>query len=222
VRYRFGPFTFDTDTRQLLHASKERHLSPMAFELLDVLIRNQPRVVSKKELQERLWPSTFVSESNLPALVSEIRATLDDRSLRPRFVRTAHRLGYAFCGEAREVAPADRSRDAATKYWLAWGRRTFALKPGLNTVGRDPDADVWLDAASVSRRHSIIRIESGKTRLEDLCSKNGTFLNEKRITSTELKDGNRIRVGGIRLTFRSWSPQTQTATHSLSNRRRID
>ena len=57
-------------------------------------------------MQNRLWPSTFVVEKNLTNLVSEVRAALDDDPAHPRFVRTVHRFGYAFC----EV-PAAESRD---------------------------------------------------------------------------------------------------------------
>ena len=65
VSYRFGPFTLDYGTRQLLSDADEIHLSPKAFELLTILLANRPRAVSKAELQERLWPSTFVEETNL-------------------------------------------------------------------------------------------------------------------------------------------------------------
>ena len=78
VSYRFGRFVLDCDTRQLLRDGSEVHLSPKAFELLAILLANQPRAVSKTELQERLWPSTFVEETNLAGLVAEIRRALGD------------------------------------------------------------------------------------------------------------------------------------------------
>jgi Tol biopolymer transport system component/DNA-binding winged helix-turn-helix (wHTH) protein len=100
VRLRFGPFTLDLDSRQLTNAGEEVHLEPKAFELLSALVVERPKALSKAELQERLWPGTFVAEANLSNLVAEIRAALGDPARAPKFVRTAHGFGYAFCGDA--------------------------------------------------------------------------------------------------------------------------
>jgi DNA-binding winged helix-turn-helix (wHTH) protein len=100
VRFHFGPFTLDLDSRQLTNAGEEIHLEPKAFELLSALVLERPKALSKADLQERLWPGTFVAEANLSNLVAEIRAALGDPARAPKFVRTAHGFGYAFCGEA--------------------------------------------------------------------------------------------------------------------------
>ena len=79
----------------------------------------------------------------------------------------------------------------------------MTLGDGRHTVGRDPNADIYLDSTSVSRRHASIRIADGQAMLEDLGSKNGTFVGKRRIDSiTALADGDRIRIGSIELTFR--------------------
>src|SRR5689334_21512859 len=65
VAYRFGGFVLDYDTRQLSKEGSEIHLPPKAFELLVTLIRNRPRAMSKAELQDALWPATYVEETNL-------------------------------------------------------------------------------------------------------------------------------------------------------------
>jgi DNA-binding winged helix-turn-helix (wHTH) protein len=92
---RFGEFRFDATTRQLFRADVELPLPPKAFELLKLLIEHQPRALSKTELQQRLWPDTFVSEGNLPLLVSQIRAALGDHPRNARFIRTVQPYGYA-------------------------------------------------------------------------------------------------------------------------------
>jgi Tol biopolymer transport system component/DNA-binding winged helix-turn-helix (wHTH) protein len=112
VRIRFGPFTLDLESRQLTSGGEDVHLEPKAFELLSALVLARPKALSKADLQERLWPGTFVAEANLSNLVAEIRATLGDPARAPKYVRTAHGFGYAFCGEAEqstdpaEAAPA--------------------------------------------------------------------------------------------------------------------
>ena len=100
MRIRFGPFTLDLESRQLTNAGEEIHLEPKAFELLSALVLERPKVISKADLQERLWPGTFVAEANLSNLVAEIRAALGDPARAPKFVRTSHGFGYAFCGDA--------------------------------------------------------------------------------------------------------------------------
>ena len=60
MQVQFGKFMLDTESRQLRHGDIERHLSPKAFELLRLLIECRPAAISKAQLHERLWPSTFV------------------------------------------------------------------------------------------------------------------------------------------------------------------
>jgi Tol biopolymer transport system component/DNA-binding winged helix-turn-helix (wHTH) protein len=103
VRIRFGPFTLDLESRQLTSGGEDVHLEPKAFELLSALVLARPKALSKADLQERLWPGTFVAEANLSNLVAEIRAALGDPARAPKYVRTAHGFGYAFCGDAEQV-----------------------------------------------------------------------------------------------------------------------
>ena len=80
MKTRFGPFTLDLDTRQLLDGKREIHLAPKAFELLSTLVAERPAVLSKATLLERLWPGSFVVDANVSNLVAEIREALDARA----------------------------------------------------------------------------------------------------------------------------------------------
>lgn len=100
----FGDFTFDESRRQLLKAGIAIPLSPKAFQLLTTLTRACPAAVSKVELQEKLWPDTFVNEGSLPNLVTELRAALGDDAREPRFIRTLYGFGYSFTEPVREVS----------------------------------------------------------------------------------------------------------------------
>jgi non-specific serine/threonine protein kinase len=97
VRWTFGDFVLDLDARELLRAGAPVSLSPKAFQLLGTLVEACPRALSKSALQDRLWPGTFVVEKNLTNLVGEIREALGDDAAHPRYIRTVHRFGYAFC-----------------------------------------------------------------------------------------------------------------------------
>ena len=69
MRIQFGDVTFDSEARQLTGGRKLLHLSPKAFQVLQVLIEERPRVVSKAELMERLWPDVVLEDANLKNLL---------------------------------------------------------------------------------------------------------------------------------------------------------
>ena len=195
-----------------MRGSEEVPLSPKAFELLKVLLDHRPRALSKQELHRQLWPATFVSDSNLATLVAEIREALGDSARKPRFVRTAHRFGYAFCGEAIESGQ-DDSGQAAAFCWLIRDGHRLPLGSGENVIGRDSEGGIHVDSVTVSRRHARIVISGTGAVLEDLQSKNGTFVDGKQITTpTLLEDGVEIRAGSVVLRFRMSSPKGSTAT----------
>ena len=199
---RFGPFALDLDARRLTRGARAIHLSNKAFDLLVLLVAARPALVAKADLIAQLWPGTFVVEANLSNLIAEIRAALGDDSRRPRFIRTVHRRGYVFCASATDDSES-RGRSASVKGWIEWGTRRFPLTHGSHIIGRDPDADVRLDSSTVSRRHARILIDADRTMLEDFGSKNGTFIRERKVTSTpvSLADGDEIRIGSLLLTY---------------------
>lgn len=194
----------DSDVRQLLRNGAEVHLSPKAFDWLCLLLERRPSVVTKDELLRKLWPTTYVTEANLNVLASEVRQALSDRSQAPRFIRTVHGVGYAFCGSAADEERGAREIDSKSRCWLIGTNRNFPLPEGENIIGRDPSCDVWLDDPDVSRRHARIRVDSSNraATLEDLGSTNGTWVGRSRIQSqTTLGDGNVIRFGPVQLKF---------------------
>lgn len=215
MQARFGAFVLDVETRRLLHGDQVCHLQPKAFELLRFLFDQRPKAVSKKEIHERLWPATFVSESNLTSLVAELRAALGDDARQPRFIRTVHGFGYAFCGTDLVVArPSPR---AARRLRLYCDDREIVLREGENVIGRDDEAVACLESATVSRRHARIVVADGRAVLEDMGSKNGTYVGGARISAPHaLEDGDEIRLGRARLTFRVLPAATSTKSGAES------
>ena len=146
MRIRFGAFVLDEEARQLERGGHPVHLTPKALELLELLIERRPNAVTKAEIHDRLWPSTFVADVNLPVLVHELREALEDDPHEPHFVRTVTRFGYAFCGSARpEPEAPEWALDGPFEYRLIWGVREIALQPGDNLLGRTHDATIWVD-----------------------------------------------------------------------------
>ena len=212
---RFGAFAFHPDRRQLLRDGSEVHLTPKAFDLLALLIEKAPAVVSKTDIHAHLWPGTFVSDATLVGLVKEVRRVLRHDS-ESEFIRTAHRVGYAFVPPT-EGSPTGTS--AAVTHWLVSGTRRITLAEGVNVIGRDPEAKVWLDVSGVSRRHAQITVENDAATLEDLGSKNGTLHADRPVRGqVALHDADRIQVATELLVFRVSGRGVSTATQPIRPR----
>ena len=128
-------------------------------------------------------------------------------------IRTISAFGYAFFGEAREVR---RSAPAGFYCRVIGPESQVGLVEGENVLGRGPDSVLWIDDDSVSRRHARIRVEKDSAALEDLDSRNGTFVGDRRIdVPAVLRDGDRIRLGSFALRFRaSGSPSSTRSARS--------
>jgi len=210
MQVKFGDFVLDRGTRQLLRGGEERRLAPKAFELLELLLDHRPNVVARERIRDRLWPDTFVSESTLATLMAEVRAALDESAKRPVFLRTVHGVGFAFCGQAVETRTRARAATNAG-FRLVLEDREVALHPGENLLGRVEEGVAWLESSTVSRRHACIRVEGGQVILEDLASKNGTFVRGQRISApTALADGDVFRLGRVTVRLRSLQPDEVT------------
>lgn len=207
--YAFVEFELDTASRQLLKAGRAIHLEPKAFELLGFLLERRPEAVSKADIRDRLWPDSFVSDASLTGLVTQLRQALGDSRADPKYLRTVHGFGYAFCAEASSDAAPPRSG----AHRVLWEGRPFPLAPGENVLGRDASALVQVDLPGVSRRHARIVVDGERAILEDLASKNGTLLNERGVTSpVALADGDAIRLGRHLLVYRSTPASAPTRT----------
>jgi DNA-binding winged helix-turn-helix (wHTH) protein len=217
MQLQFGDFTFDRAARRVLRDGQVRHLGPKAFDLLDLLLTLRPGVVAKERIRDRLWPATAVTESTLATVVAELRAALGDDPRHPRFIRTAHRVGYAFCGDVAETGAGGAAGTAAGRHRLLLEDGVVALAEGENLLGRDEQGAVCLDSPTVSRRHARIVIADGRAVLHDLGSKNGTFVGGRRIsTPVVLHDGDDVRLGRVRMKFRVTPRDASTRTDGRS------
>lgn len=184
--FRFGAFTFDASARELRRDGGLVPLSPKAFRLLELLVDARPNPVPRETLYGALWPDVIVEPGNLHTLVSEVRsATAHDA------IRTVHRVGYAFV-----AAGAD---EESARFSLLLGDEEIALRSGENVIGRDPRDAVVIHSPDVSRRHARLTVAGTTVMLEDLGSKNGTYLGTTRVTRCALRPGDEILVGTTRM-----------------------
>ena len=211
MRVRFGGCLFDGDARELRRDGVPQPLSPKAFQFLELLLQERPRALAKQEIHERLWPDSFVSDSSLARLAAEVRSALGDDAKAPRLLRTIHRFGYAFSGDV--IAEAATPGAAPASCRLVWAERHIPLALGENLLGRASDVRVVIDLARVSRHHARIVVEGAKAVLEDLGSKNGTFLRGQPVkAAAELADGDEICIGPAVLVFRTSLGNSTTET----------
>jgi pSer/pThr/pTyr-binding forkhead associated (FHA) protein len=124
-----------------------------------------------------------------------------------------HRFGYAFDGDAVDEPPQPRSAQQKRRCWIVWEHGQVALDEGVHLIGRDGDVAVWLESATISRHHACIRVTAGSITIEDLGSKNGTFVHGRRVdTPVALADSDGIRLGSMEVTVRLLGEGTTTAT----------
>jgi DNA-binding winged helix-turn-helix (wHTH) protein len=213
MEVRFAECAFDSERRQVFRAGQEVHLSRKAFDLLGILIASQPRVVPKSELLERLWPATFVVEGNLSNLVAEVRHALQDDAQNPRFVRTAHGLGYAFCGPACAEKDEPPTLPPA-ECWLVFSGGRVPLGRGEHLIGRSTKSVVPIEDMTISRHHARILVDDQVT-LVDLGSRNGTYVSGERVQDPRvLRNGDRLTIGSVVLTVILPQPGYPTAEHT--------
>src|ERR1700761_8484392 len=111
----FEKFEVDLRTGELRKAGVKLKLSGQPFQVLSILLEHPGEVVTRDELQKRLWPDTFVDvDHSLNTAINKIREALGDSAESPRFVETLPRRGYRFVGEletpVRSVVPVEPDR----------------------------------------------------------------------------------------------------------------
>jgi DNA-binding winged helix-turn-helix (wHTH) protein len=196
-RFWFEQFCLDTDQRALVRGGQEVRLTPRAFRLLEFLVAQRPKAVSKRELLDHVWQGTVVEEANLKTLVLEIRTALEDRGAQSNVIRTVFGYGYAFAVRAEEETDA---ADAGAAVSVRWGGGSVLLPEGSHLIGRRADCAICVDDPSVSRVHARLEVTPDALRIEDLRSKNGTFAGGRRVEGTaELLPQAELRIGEVRV-----------------------
>jgi pimeloyl-ACP methyl ester carboxylesterase len=103
----FGSFRLDPVSGHLFKERTPIPLAPKAFAVLECLLENAGRLVSKKELLDRVWPGVFVGDAVLKVTIRDIRRALGDDTRCPTYIETAHRRGYRFIHAVQTGSAAD-------------------------------------------------------------------------------------------------------------------
>ena len=131
---RFGKFEVDLRAGEMRKGKLKLRLSGQPFQVLAILLERPGEVVTREELQRRLWPGTFVDvDHNLNTIINKIRETLGDSADTPRLVETLPRRGYRFIGriESGEPEPLPIEPEPPKPFWR-WKSSLIALAQSLH------------------------------------------------------------------------------------------
>src|SRR6478735_152809 len=176
LRYLFDEYAFDTDLRELYRGAHVVSVAPQVFDLLDYLIRNRERVVSKDDLIKTIWNGRVVSDAALTTRLNVARSVIGDSGEKQRLIKTLQRKGFRFVGTVQEVqrpadaaptadsgeqfqgtADPDRSDAATVAMSIPAPRLSIVVLPFAN-FGGDPEQDYFVDGVTDSLTTDLSRI----------------------------------------------------------------
>ena len=150
MRYIFEEYAFDTDRRELHRGADVVAVTPQVFDLLDYLIRNRERVVSKDDLINVIWNGRSVSDAALTTRLNAARTAIGDSGEEQRLIKTLPRKGFRFVGPVREAqgpagaATADNPIEPPRPALTLPDKPSIAILPFIN-LSSDPEQDYFAD-----------------------------------------------------------------------------
>jgi TolB-like protein len=163
LRYLFEEYAFDTDRRELHRGADVVSVAPQVFDLLDYLIRNRERVVSKDELINAIWNGRSVSDAALTTRLNAARGAIGDTGEKQRLIKTLARKGFRFVGAVQEqrlaiaqVDSLERNDDTAQRAFSP-PRLSIVVLPFVNLSG-DPEQDYFVNGVTESLTTDLSRI----------------------------------------------------------------
>lgn len=194
--FRIGDWLVEPALGQIARGQKSIRLRPRAMDVLLCLASDPGKVVSRQRLIDTVWHTVHVTDNVVSQVVTELRTALGDDARSPSYIENIPRRGY------RLVAPVCRLDDGLpvagdlSLFMLAGPGLDFTLKRGENLIGRSSGADIRVNLTQVSRLHARIVVEGRAATVEDMGSKNGTYVNGELISSpTRLELGDEIALG---------------------------
>jgi DNA-binding winged helix-turn-helix (wHTH) protein len=213
ARITFAGFVVDSTAFTLTGPAGTISLERLPMELLLLLAQRAGALVSREEIRSALWgPDVHIEhDAAINTAIRKVRQALGDDPAHPRFVQTVVGKGYRFATDVREPGP-------NLRFTLTFRSRDVPLVHGDNLIGRDPESHVCIDEPSVSRRHAAVSTSADGAVLRDLGSRNGTFVNGRRIDApTPLADGAVVSIGPVALLFAARSAPRSTITEGIAS-----
>jgi DNA-binding winged helix-turn-helix (wHTH) protein len=151
LRYLFEEYAFDTDRRELHRGADVVSIAPQVFDLLDYLIRNRERVVSKDDLINAIWDGRIISDAALTTRLNVARTVIGDSGDEQRFIKTLPRKGFRFVGVVHEgdrpsdsAVASDNHKESSKSALALPDKPSIAVLPFENMSG-DPEQEYFAD-----------------------------------------------------------------------------
>jgi DNA-binding winged helix-turn-helix (wHTH) protein len=146
--YQFANYSLDVERQELRRGTELVNVEPQVLDLLQYLIRNRERVVSKDDLIEHVWHGRIVSESTLTSRITAARRATGDDGDRQRLIRSIARKGIRFVGELRNEESSSISSGGATIPTIPApplpDKPSIAVLPFKN-LSHDPEQEYFAD-----------------------------------------------------------------------------
>ena len=200
--FRLGDWLVEPRLNRLERDGAVVKLRPKLMDLLIELSAHAGEVVAKETLIDAVWARRIVAASALSTAVAQLRRALGDDAGAPHLIESVSKRGYRMLVPAEPVG-GDRDATSFAACTLLLGERRLSLGEGEHVIGRGADAGVRIDSSKISRRHARIVVRGGGATVEDLGSKNGTFVGTERLTAPRaLRNGDQLLVGDVLMVFR--------------------
>jgi TolB-like protein len=164
LRYLFEDFTLDTERRELHRGRDAVSITPQVFDLLDYLIRNRERVVSKDDLISAVWNGRIVSDAALTTRLNAARSAINDTGEKQRLIKTLPRKGFRFVGAVQDgqtpvtaSASSAAQNDGTTQRSFSPPHLSIVVLP-LSNLSADPEQDYFVDGVTESLTTDLSRI----------------------------------------------------------------
>jgi TolB-like protein len=145
LRYLFEDYCLDTNQRELRRGGVVVRLEPQVFDILEYLIRERERVVSKDDLIASVWEGRIVSESALATRINAARAGIGDSGKQQRLIKTVSRKGVRFVGMAREEGVPGQAIAAAERRAPSLPEKPSIAVLPFTSLSGDPEQDYFTD-----------------------------------------------------------------------------
>jgi DNA-binding winged helix-turn-helix (wHTH) protein len=195
--FRLGDWLVEPSLDRITRDGQAVQLRPRAMDVLACLAAAAGKLATKRELIDAVWRTEFVSEHALTQVIAELRSALGDDARHPTYIENIPRRGYRLVSVVTPAAASvPSSREASLPFKLHGENGDHPLIQGPNIIGRTAEAEICIDRTEVSRCHARIFVAGTTATIEDLGSKNGTYVNGERLEQpTLLNNGDEIWIG---------------------------
>jgi TolB-like protein len=167
LRYVFEDYSFDTERREMHRGKAPVPIAPQVFDLLEYLIRNRERMVSKDELIGAIWSGRVISDEALTTRLNVVRNAIGDTGQEQRLIKTLPRKGFRFIGDVQEAAGSEGAVVAdpvaavmvpdKPSIAVTAPRLSIVVLPFTN-IGGDSEQEYFVDGVTESLTTDLSRI----------------------------------------------------------------